>query len=385
MTTNQTDIAPEGPAHRAAPSSARNPHAVPALHFGGGTEFQSELRRRVADFFRATGRAERDSPRIYIKAAFILTSFALCYALLVFAADAWWQAVPLAMLGGLATAGVGFNIMHDGGHGAFSRHAIINKITAMTLDLIGGSSYLWHWKHGIFHHTYVNITGHDMDVDASPFARLTPHQRRLPFQRWQHWYIWPLYGAMAVKWHLFDDFHDVLAGRIGTHPVPRPAGKDLLIFLAGKSVFLTLAFGIPLLLHAWWVVLVYYLILTMTLGFTLSLVFQLAHTVESASFPEPPLDSARVASAWAVHQVESTVDFVRGNHVLSWLLGGLNFQIEHHLFPRVSHVHYPALSAIVEQTCREFGVAYHEHKSLWAGIVSHTRWLRRMGMPDAAA
>jgi linoleoyl-CoA desaturase len=131
-------------------------------------------------------------------------------------------------------------------------------------------------------------------------------------------------------------------------------------------------------------VLLFYLIVTGVLGVIMSVVFQLAHCVEEADFPLPDAETNRMGSAWAIHQVETTVDFARRSRVLSWYLGGLNFQVEHHLFPRVCHVHYPALSKIVEATCRDHGVKYSAHPTLWAGIASHYRWLRRMGQPATA-
>lgn len=188
-----------------------------------------------------------------------------------------------------------------------------------------------------------------------------------------------------MKWHLFDDFHDTWVGRIGAHVVPRPRGWELLIFVSGKIVFFSLAFGIPLLIHPWWVVAIYYVVAATVLGILLSIVFQLAHAVEPAAFPALPEGTVRLEKEWAVHQVETTVDFSRRSRVASWLLGGLNFQVEHHLFPRISHVHYPALSTLVENACREFGLRYNEHRTFWAGVVSHVRWLRRMGLPDTSA
>jgi linoleoyl-CoA desaturase len=134
--------------------------------------------------------------------------------------------------------------------------------------------------------------------------------------------------------------------------------------------------------HPPWVVLSLYGVAALTLGLTLSVVFQLAHCVEEAEFPVPRPDTGRIDRAWAIHQVETTVDFSRSSRVLSWLLGGLNFQIEHHLFPRICHVNYPAMSRLVEETCREFGVRYTEHRSLGAGLASHFRWLQRMGIPS---
>jgi linoleoyl-CoA desaturase len=315
----------------------------------------------------------------------ILSGFALSYALLVFVVNAWFLALPLGVLLGLTTALIGFNIMHDGGHGAYSRRPRINRLMATSLDLIGGSSYLWHWKHGIIHHTYPNVSGRDADVDLGPFGRLTPDQPRWAHQRWQHWYIWPLYGVLAIKWHLYDDFRDLIAGRIGSVPFPRPRGRELVILVGGKMVFFGLALGIPMLVHPPWAVLGYYGVAAFALGMALSLVFQLAHSVEEAAFPLPTPGTFRLARPWAVHQVETTVDFLQGSRVAAWLLGGLNFQIEHHLFPRICHVNYPALSKLVEQTCREFGVRYTAHRTLWAGIGSHARLLRSMGLPTDRA
>jgi linoleoyl-CoA desaturase len=156
------------------------------VKFGNDNAFQTELRRRVAASFRSTGRRPRDCPAMYLKTAVILAWFAGSYCLLVFAASAWWQCLPLAVLVGLAMGAVGFNIQHDGGHHAYSRHEWVNRLAARSLDLVGASSYLWHWKHGVFHHTHVNVTGEDTDIDLGRLARLTPHQRRRPFHRWQH-------------------------------------------------------------------------------------------------------------------------------------------------------------------------------------------------------
>jgi linoleoyl-CoA desaturase len=187
---------------------------------------------------------------------------------------------------------------------------------------------------------------------------------------------------LAIKWQLLDDFRKLITGRIGEHRVPRPQKWDLVILLVGKAIFLTSAFGIPLLFHRPNVALFYYLVASLVLGIVLSIVFQLAHCVEKASFPMPGEGTGCVENAWAVHQVETTVDFARESRVVGWLLGGLNFQIEHHLFPRISHANYPAISRLVEETCRDFGINYMEYKSFRAAVASHFRWLRRMGSPN---
>jgi len=319
---------------------------------------------------------------MYVKTVILIASFISSYVLLVFFAQTWWQALPLAILLGLLTAAIGFNVQHDGSHHAYSNHDWVNKIMAATIDIIGGSSHHWHFKHVIFHHTYVNITGYDTDIELGGLGRLSPHRRRFWFYRWQHYYLWLLYGFMAINWHLVGDLRDVIPGRIGGHRLPRPKGWSLAVFVFGKMIFLTLAFGIPMLFHPVLVVVSFYAAAAVVLGIVLSVVFQLAHCVEEAEFPLPRNDTGRVENAWAIHQVETTVDFSRRSQIAAWLLGGLNFQIEHHLFPRICHVNYPAISKLVEQTCKEFGLRYSEHKSFWSGIASHFRWLRRMGTAD---
>ena len=352
--------------------------------FSRDMAFQLELRRRVAEYFGASGRRERDCWQMYVKTAVLIAGFAGAYGLLVFAARTWIEGAVLAVLLGLFAAGIGLNIQHDGGHRAYSSRPWVNRVAAMTLELIGGSSYLWRWKHGVFHHTYVNVDGHDTDIDLAPLARLTPHQPRRGFHRWQHVYLWPLYGLLAIKWQCFDDFRKIATGRVKRQPVPRPRGWDLAIFVAGKVVFFTLAFGIPLLFHSLGAVLCFYVISGLVIGFLLSVVFQVAHCVEEAEFHVPHEETGLLEHAWAVHQAETSVNFSRHSRVVSWLVGGLNFQIEHHLFPKISHVHYPALSGLVEDTCRDFGIKYTVHRSFCAGIASHFRWLRRMGQADAA-
>jgi len=368
-----------------APDSQVLLRAALRLKFGASDGFDHELRQRVDRYFQNNGLGERDCPQMYLKTVLLLGWFVGSYALLVFCAGTWWQAVPLAISLGLSTASIGFNIQHDGGHHAYSNHRWINKLTALTLDLLGGSSYVWARKHNSIHHTFSNITGHDDDINLGLLGRLSPHQKRLKFHRLQHFYLWALYGFLPIKWQLFDDFRDVASGRIGGHRFPRPKGWDLVTFLGGKVIFLSLALVVPLMLHPVWVVLVFYVTTMYMQGLVLTVVFQLAHCVEEADFPMPRDDTGRMETNWAAHQVETTVDFARRNRLLSWFIGGLNFQIEHHLFPQICHVHYPALAPLVEETCREFGLKYRANETFLAGVTSHFRWLRRMGMAVSPA
>jgi linoleoyl-CoA desaturase len=355
------------------------------LSFSGDNVFRGELTARVNAYFQTMGLSRRDVGAWYAKAATILATFTVSYALLVFVASTWWQAVLLTVLLALSVVGIGFNIMHDGSHRAVSRHRTVNRLMAHSLDIVGGSSYLWHWKHDVLHHTYANITGHDMDVTLGALTRFTPHQPRYAHQRWQHWYVWILYGLLVVKWQFYDDFRVLLTGKIGPHQITRPRGLNLVMLLLGKLVFVVLGFVIPLLLHPIWVFIPLYALFAIVLALVLSIVFQLAHVVEAASFPAVPAGERSIDRSWAEHQIQCTVNFCHGNRVVTWLLGGLNYQIEHHLFPGICHCNYPALSRIVKPTCEEFGIPYNEHASFWAGLCSHARWLKQLGKAESAA
>jgi len=255
----------------------------------------------------------------------------------------------------------------------------------MTLDMLGASSYLWRFKHNLSHHTYTNVAGADDDIDIGPLARLSPAQPRRSVHRLQQFYIWPLYGLLVHKWHLVYDFKNVARARIAQNRIPRPRGWSLVELIGGKVFFFGWAFLVPVMFHPWWVVVLYYTGTAFVIGFVLSVVFQLAHCVEEASFPEPLAGTDRLPHGWAVHQVETTVDFARNDRLLTWYLGGLNFQIEHHLFPRICHIHYPRIADIVQAVSAEFGVRYTVHRGLFSAISSHWRWLERMGRPPSTS
>jgi linoleoyl-CoA desaturase len=360
-----------------------NPSGVLKLEFAKDTAFQMELRRRVDELFRSTGRRKRDCWQMYLKTAIIFACFAASYALLVFEAHTLWQGLPLAVVLGLSTALIGFNVQHDAGHQAYSERRRVNQLMAMTMDVIGGSSYVWRWKHTVIHHMYVNITGYDNDIDLGILGRLSPHHQWRWYYRWQRFYLWPLYGLEAMKMQLVDSFRYVITGRLGLHRIPRPQRWELVIFIAGRVIFFSWAFAIPMLFHPVMVVLFYYVVASMVLGLVLSLVFVMPHCAGGVDFPLPTDGNGSLKTPWAVHQAQSTLNFARHNRVLTWLLGGLNYHKEHHLFPLICHIHYPAMSRVVEETCRDFGLRYKEHESFLTGIASHYRWLRRMGLPPA--
>lgn len=355
-----------------------------APRFDHASEFQRTLRERVEAYFQKNNINPRDDWRMYLKTAIILIWAIASYVLLIFYAWAWWHYLLLIPSLGFALAAIGFNIQHDASHGGYSNSRLINKLGAMALDVIGGSSYFWVRKHNQAHHTYTNIVDHDDDINLGVLGRLAPHHKHLPIHRWQHLYLWVLYGFIAVRWHVYGDFRDIVKGTAAGRPTQRPRGWDHFIFWAGKVVFVTLAFGLPLLANSWWHVLLIYLGVAWVQGMTLSIVFQLAHAMEDADFPLPDANN-RLNQCFAAHQVQTTVDFARNSWFWNWYVGGLNFQIEHHLFPRICHVHYPAIAPIVEQTCKEFGVRYTAHETFWQAVKSHYRWLKKLSRPPVSA
>lgn len=348
------------------------------------------MKKRVRAYFEDTGLARRDQVAMYLKTFTIFAWTVASYGVLVFAPVPGWVRVIAAISLGLAGAGVGFSVMHDAGHRAYSKNNVLNSLLFLSLDVLGGSSYVWNVKHNMLHHSFANLDGHDDDIDVGALGRLSPEQTRLPFHRFQHLYIWPLYGLLVAKWQFWDDFYCWATGRVGGREMARPKGKDAAILIGGKLVWFTLAFVIPSLLFPIGWVIAFYLLQSFVQGLVLATVFQLAHCVEEAEFPAVP-DDFQMEHDWATHQLMTTVDFARENRLVSWYIGGLNFQVEHHLFPRISHIHYPAISKIVEQTCAEYDVPYLAQPSLWRAIRSHFRHLRKLGrpaeqdMPDAAA
>jgi linoleoyl-CoA desaturase len=210
-------------------------------------------------------------------------------------------------------------------------------------------------------------------------ARLSPHQPRYWFHRYQFLYMWFLYALLPVKWQFYDDFRSLARRRIAKNDFPLPSAFGLGRLILGKALFLSWAIGLPLLLYPFWIVALVYLLASFTLGITLSVVFQLAHASEVAEFPRVTVTAPRCQHEWAIHQVRSTVDFAHRSRLLNWYLGGLNYQIEHHLFPHITHIHYPQLAPIVERTCLEFGVPYVAYKTFRGAVAAHFRWLQYLG------
>lgn len=361
----------------AATGSIPKPTSNVKIRFAPNTEFERELSRRVNAFFENTSNAKKGLYNMYIKSFLTISWVVVSYCLIVFAALPIWAILLSSVSLSLSLNALSFNVMHDAIHGAYSKYKIVNKLMGHCLDLIGGSSYYWNSKHNYYHHSYPNITGHDGDVEPGVFARFTPHQKKYFFHRFQHFYIWFLYGFLAIKWHFFDDFHIYFTGKLNGFDIKRPKAMDALIFFGGKIFFFIFAIVIPSFYYPIPYVIGFYILIAMMQGMIMSLVFQLAHCVEEAEFPMQDEEAGIMDRTWIVHQIYTTVDFARGNRLLTWYLGGLNYQVEHHLYPQICHLNYPEMSQIVEKTCKEYGVPYSSY-ALFDGIRSHYNWLREL-------
>lgn len=336
---------------------------------------------RVDAYFARTGRDRRDDPRMYAKVAFFLVGWACCWALLTFYAETWRSAVPLTILLGIFVAGIGMNVMHDANHGALSRHRLVNRAFGWTNDMLGASAYVWTTKHNVVHHTFTNVEGVDDDLEVGALARMSPAQRWYPWHRAQHLYMWLLYGFLLVKWVFFDDYANLATARVGSHRLPKMKTSDVVLFVLGKVTYLAWNIAIPLTRHSPGWVVATWLGSSLVGSIVLAVTFQLAHCVEETAMFEAQRDArgrANLPLGFFEHQVATTMDFGRGNALVTFLVGGLNYQTVHHLVPRVSHVHYPALSRELEAFCREHGVRYTV-QSTWGALRSHFRFLRSLG------
>src|SRR5712691_2333506 len=378
-TTPASGYADEAPSAGFPARVLRLSAVVRKLSFEKGGDFILETRREVELYLASRRIRVRARLQLYAKT---VVAFAVWAA-------SWWAlivvrpgtALGLVALGGLVvgTVLIGFCVQHDANHGAYFRSRRLNHLLGWTADaLLGFSSYAWRVKHNVAHHTYTNVDGYDDDISQTPFARLMPTQAPKPWYRLQHLYIWPMYSLMVIRWQTGADIAALIRGRIANSALHMPRRWDLAGLISGKAIFVAWAIVAPLLVYPWWVVVVGYAGFTMLTSLVTATTFQLAHCVEEAEFTSAE-QLARAKKPWAVHEVETTVDFCPRNPVLTWVLGGLNYQIEHHLFPRVAHTHYPRIAEIVKRNAAKHGVRYTAQPSLWIALRSHHRHLRRLG------
>ncbi|MEX2512591.1 MAG: acyl-CoA desaturase [Cyclobacteriaceae bacterium] len=341
--------------------------------------FHQDIKKGVSKYFKDNQLTKYGNRPLYIKAAFIVLSFLALYIHLVFFTPHWAIALVECLLMGAFTAFIGFNVMHDGAHGSFSNHPWVNKLAGLSINFLGANVFMWKTKHNVVHHSYTNVEGVDDDLNAGTFLRLSPTQKKLKFHRFQHYYFIFTYALLYLYWVFFTDYKKYVVGKVGIVPIQKMTLSDHISFWGFKILHLILFIAIPVFMVGWMYWLIGFLVYGLFAGLVLTLVFQLAHSLEETTFPVPSIETNCLEDEWMVHQIKTTANFAPGHKILTWFLGGLNYQIEHHLFPRISHIHYPAISKIVKQICSEYNITYLEHQRLRRAFLSHFRHLRMLG------
>jgi linoleoyl-CoA desaturase len=345
--------------------------------------FVEEVKERISAYFEARGKSRHATPGMVAKTVILLALTFIPYGLILSNRVSPLGMLGLALVMGVGLAGIGFAISHDALHGAYSNSPRINGLLGRTFDLLGANGYMWKITHNVIHHTYTNIDGVDEDLTVSPLLRLSPGAPLRRVHRFQHLYGFATYAMSTLFWVFVKDFKYFLARDIGPYKDKKHPTGEVVNLVISKLIYYAWAIVIPLLVLqvAWWQFAIGFVVMHLTAGFILGVIFQLAHVVEGTEYPVPDTQG-RIEEAWLVHEMATTANFARRNRLLSWYVGGLNYQIEHHLFPRVCSVHYPAIAPIVQEIAEKYGMPYNDQPSLRAAVRSHYRMLRKLG-PEA--
>lgn len=348
------------------------------FRFPARQTFDQTLKSRVDQHFKTNNIKPTGNTKLHLKATAIFLLVISLYYVLVFQCESFLGGLLFTFLLIQAQILLAFNVMHDGGHSSFSSKKWVNDLAARSMELLGSSSMLWKQKHNTLHHTYTNVHGKDDDLVVGNMLRLSPEQPRKPWHRFQYLYAPFLYSFLSLYLLFYSDFQRMLTNKIGTTTLQPYDKKELFFFLMSKLIYLGYALFLPMVWHSPLVVIGYFIFGHLVFGLTLSIVFQLAHTVSETSFPAPNSDGDMPFS-WVEHQIQTTANFGINNQFVTFYCGGLNFQVEHHLFHRISHIHYPRISQIIQETCHEFGKPYHVNPSFFYALKSHFQFLKDMG------
>lgn len=345
--------------------------------------FFRTLNRRVNGYFKENNIAKTGNWKLHLKSIIMFALYLTPYFILLSVSMSGWIKLLLTVVMGIGMAGIGMNVMHDANHGSYSKRNWVNKVLGSSIYILAGNVYNWQVQHNVLHHTYTNIEGHDEDIDAGIIIRFNEHAKWYWFHKYQHLYFIFLYGLMTFNWALVSDYkqtRDYLKRKLAYGEMPRPI-RQWSVLVITKILYLSIWIVIPILVMdvPWWHVLIGFFVMHYTAGVLLSVIFQLAHVVEDSEMPQPD-EEGNMKNTWAIHQLYTTVNFATKNRFVNWFTGGLNHQVEHHIYPNISHIHYRDIAKIVKETALEFDLPYLEHKSTIQAFRSHVRHLRSMGL-----
>ena len=345
-------------------------------------KFFRTLNKRVNDYFKENNLKKTGNWKLHLKTVVMFALFLTPYFLiLTLDISAWWKLL-LTVVIGIGMAGVGMNVMHDGNHGSYSSKSWLNKIMGSSIYILAGNVYNWQVQHNVLHHTYTNIIGHDEDLDAGRVIRFSKQAKWYKFHKFQHYYSIFLYGLLTFNWALTTDFKQMrsyLKRKLSYGEFQKPA-KQWTILAITKVLYFSIWLVIPIVVLdiAWWQILIGFFVMHYTAGLILSVVFQLAHVVDETENPVPD-ENGEMKNTWAVHQLFTTANFAPKNWLVNFYTGGLNHQIEHHIFPNISHVHYNKIAKIVKETAKECNLPYNEYKTMRSAVIAHFKHLRDLG------
>lgn len=343
-------------------------------------QFFQALKNSVDNYFLSTHYKKTGNWNLYYKTIVLLTAAIVIYLSLLFLPLTAVWGILLSSVFGMVLASIGFNVMHDACHGSYSNKKWLNETLGYSLNALGGNAFIWKFKHNILHHTYTNVDGMDDDIAKSPLMRQCTSQKWVPAHRFQHFYVLFFYAISSFAWIFLMDFNKYFKQKIHNTPLQKMDRKEHFIFWISKVLYVLFYIVIPVMVVGWQAWAIGFIFLHIFMGLTLAIVFQLAHVVEHTEFEKVKEgENVSIDISWAEHEVRSTADFAVNNKIVSWFTGGLNFQVEHHLFPRISHIHYPAINKIVKEKCREFNLPYHSFPTTQAAIVSHFRLMKALG------
>jgi len=344
-------------------------------------QFGAEVRKNVYAYFKEQGISTKGNAAMFLKAVIMLTLYVAPFVIILTVPVNALGAILLVILMGIGAAGVGMSVMHDAAHGAFSKKKWVNTLFASSINLLGTNTFNWMVQHNIKHHTFTHIYGFDPDIDTKAVIRLNKHAPLKKYHRAQYIYAYFFYGLMTIA-RLAADLNQLKGyNREGiTRGQGRSPVKEMLRMIVTKIIFFGILIGLPIWFtdFTWWQVLIGFCIVQVVSGMIMSTIFQMAHVVKG-NYQVLPDNAGVVNNEWAVHELKTTSDFARYNYFLNWYIGGLNFQIEHHLFPNVCHIHYPKIAPIVEQTAEQFGYRYNLKPSFSDAFVSHVQMLKMLG------
>jgi linoleoyl-CoA desaturase len=351
------------------------------------SEFSKTLKNRVNDYFKSNNLSKNGNRGMFVKTIVMLLIFFVPLIIVNLGLIASpWILIGLYVISGIGMSGIGMGVMHDAIHGSYSKNSKVNKYIGYTMNLIGANATVWKIKHNVLHHTYTNIDEADEDINAPFFLRFTPHAKRYWLHRFQHLYAWFFYGLSTLQWVTTKDFKSLFRyKKMGFFNGKNEFIKELLKVTGWKLLYYSYTLIIPLMVVplAPWAILLAFFMMHFVTGVSITMVFQTAHVMPSSEFPVPDEDGL-IASDWSIHQLATTSNYAPKSKLFSWFVGGLNFQIEHHLFPYICHVHYKKISRIVADTAREFEIPYHTRRTFVAAIYDHLKMLYRLGRPELA-